>query len=214
MILPTRVIIPCSGERVGSITLILYFAKRLQASMPCLGQRSQASRNEINRKIVIGRACLHASAKIRLETRSSGKLLHRRSGNFSLGPKWARQVVDSNIISCQGFSGVTESSISSAPSLSHLAEYASTVLWVGVFWFAYRMLSQTNDRESQGRECETCGGSGYVECFCTRWSDGDRRGCSSCGGSLQTACHSCGGGGTAVPILGKVYIKNEKDYGM
>lgn len=146
--------------------------------------------------------------------RGSGFPGHRIRGNSPVDVRELRQTHPNTENVCKSFSGTSEASIDSVSSLTHLSEYASIVLWAGVFWLGYRLFSQMNESEPHGRECETCGGSGYVECFCTRWSDGDRRGCSSCGGSLQTVCHSCGGGGTAVPILGKVYIKDEKDYRM
>jgi len=184
--------------------------------MPCLGRGIHASRNEkINLNHHISTALPFSLALEKPPSQTgSRKLLHRRSGIYSPGSKWAKQVLERRLISCEGFSGIPDPSIGSALSLNDLAGYASTLLWAGVFWFAYKSISQTTNNEPQGRECETCGGSGYVECFCTRWSDGDRQGCSSCGGSLQKVCHSCRGGGTAVPILGKVYIKDEKDYGM
>ena len=70
-------------------------------------------------------------------------------------------------------------------------------------------------REANGMECETCGGSGQEPCIvCTRWSDAgtDSSGCSACAGSRRTACHSCRGGGTKVPITAKLYIKPEAEY--
>lgn len=184
--------------------------------MPCLGQSRLITRNnEINHGLQksIVQFCLWPSAKSFAGEHGAGKLLHRRSGNSRLGLKQLKQISNNQLCTCQSFSGIQEPSISSLNDASHLTGI-SLVLWAGVFWFAYRLLLQMNDSESHGRECETCGGSGYVECFCTRWSDGDSKGCSSCGGSLQTVCHSCRGGGTAVPILGKVYIKDEKDYRM
>ena len=54
-------------------------------------------------------------------------------------------------------------------------------------------------RSEQQQECPKCGGTGFVECFCTRWSDGDG-GCGSCRGTGRMVCNACGGGGTAVPI--------------
>ena len=86
------------------------------------------------------------------------------------------------------------------------------VAWSFVLFYAYSVLVPQSPRKEGERACETCGGTGVVECFCTRWSDGDARGCGSCGGSLNAACHSCRGGGTAVPIEARVLIRSEKDY--
>lgn len=63
--------------------------------------------------------------------------------------------------------------------------------------------------EAQGRrECETCGGTGRIRCICTKWSDRDV-GCGACDGTGLMECTSCGGGGNAVPIEAKVYIKSQ-----
>jgi hypothetical protein len=97
------------------------------------------------------------------------------------------------------------------PDDSSIATTVQGVAWVSALLYAYTVLApQTAARDE--RACETCGGSGYVECFCTRWSDGDDRGCGSCGGSLNTVCKSCRGGGTAVPIEARVLIRREEDY--
>ncbi len=85
--------------------------------------------------------------------------------------------------------------------------------WASVGLYAYNIVASRGPATKEGEQmCETCGGTGYVECFCTRWSDGDARGCGSCGGSLHAQCHSCRGGGTAVPIEARVLIRNEKEY--
>lgn len=85
--------------------------------------------------------------------------------------------------------------------------------WAGAGLYAYNVLASRGPATKDGeRMCDTCGGTGYVECFCTRWSDGDARGCGSCGGSLHAQCHSCRGGGTAVPIEARVLIRSEKEY--
>lgn len=93
-----------------------------------------------------------------------------------------------------------------------LSQLASAAAWMAVAWLGYKLALEQQQGENSQRECETCGGTGLVECFCTRWSDGDRSGCGTCGGTRQMVCHSCRGGGTAVPIQAKVYIKTEKDY--
>ncbi|KAI8109650.1 hypothetical protein M9434_000930 [Picochlorum sp. BPE23] len=107
---------------------------------------------------------------------------------------------------------VLDVSDSATSSIMLAGQIASALAWTAVAWIGYQLVLQSGNGEPGARECETCGGTGVVDCFCTRWSDGDSRGCGTCGGSLKMACSSCGGGGTAVPILGKVYIKDEKDY--
>ncbi len=68
---------------------------------------------------------------------------------------------------------------------------------------------QAPAEEEPRRECETCGGTGLVECWCSRWSDGDG-GCSTCRGSGRMVCASCRGGGTAVPVKARIYIDNRR----
>ncbi|KAK9854169.1 hypothetical protein WJX84_001306 [Apatococcus fuscideae] len=69
---------------------------------------------------------------------------------------------------------------------------------------------QSREDSSDGmRECPTCGGSGTVECVCTRWRDGDV-GCGICGGSGRMTCQSCKGGGTGVPIAARMYIQRDQ----
>ena len=63
----------------------------------------------------------------------------------------------------------------------------------------------------QGRRgCPTCSGTGHVTCFCTRWeNDASDVGCGTCRGSRRMTCAACRGGGTAVPIEAKLYIRSE-----
>ncbi|PSC72336.1 DCN1 2 [Micractinium conductrix] len=84
--------------------------------------------------------------------------------------------------------------------------------WSGVAWMGARLLMQQQQSqadEGPRPECESCGGSGTVECWCSRWSDGDG-GCSTCRGSGRMVCSSCRGGGTAVPIEARIVIRNER----
>ncbi|CAO2042000.1 unnamed protein product [Urochloa humidicola] len=61
--------------------------------------------------------------------------------------------------------------------------------------------------------CATCGGTGKVACFCSRWSDGDV-GCRSCAGSGRAPCRSCrgsgGGGGTGRRALVRVAVRAQR----
>lgn len=61
----------------------------------------------------------------------------------------------------------------------------------------------TQDGMEQRNACPVCQGTGFEECMCTRWSDGDV-GCSSCSKTGYMRCRGCGGGGKAVPLLVKV----------
>lgn len=86
--------------------------------------------------------------------------------------------------------------------------------WAGVAIYALTVFSgrgkeQPEDGPPQ-RECEVCEGTGYVACWCNRWSDGSAGGCSTCSGSGRMVCSSCRGGGTAVPIKARVYIDNQR----
>lgn len=74
---------------------------------------------------------------------------------------------------------------------------------------AFMLLNQQDMAPEQNRQhrnaepCPVCQGTGYEECMCTRWSDGDV-GCSSCSKTGYMRCRGCGGGGRAVPLLVKV----------
>ena len=83
------------------------------------------------------------------------------------------------------------------------ASLAAGVLWLAVEdWRAGR----TRAEQESGEPCANCGGTGVVDCMCTRWSDGDA-GCGSCGYTTKTACTACGGGGNASPIA--LYIRRD-----
>lgn len=97
----------------------------------------------------------------------------------------------------------------STPLVLQLAPAAAWTL-VGVMALRVFMGEQQAPAEEESRrECESCGGSGLVECWCSRWSDGDG-GCSTCRGSGRMICASCRGGGTAVPIKARIYIDNRR----
>lgn len=106
--------------------------------------------------------------------------------------------------------------VSDAPSVVTLVgQVASAGAWALAAWMGYQVaIQQDVTRQSGEKECEVCHGTGYVECFCTRWSDsaGDKSGCGTCRGSRRMSCTGCGGGGTGVPIEARVYIKSEKKY--
>ena len=70
-------------------------------------------------------------------------------------------------------------------------------------------LLQSQPDDGPRQECDTCHGSGTVECWCSRWSDDDR-GCSTCRGSGRMVCSSCRGGGTAVPIEARLIIRKDQ----
>lgn len=96
-------------------------------------------------------------------------------------------------------------------ALPMLAQLAVPAAWtvVGVVALRVFMGDQQKQSEPGQQECSTCGGTGTVECWCSRWSDGDG-GCSTCGGSKRMVCSSCRGGGTAVPIEARIQIRNER----
>ena len=52
-----------------------------------------------------------------------------------------------------------------------------------------------------------CGGSGYSECLCTRWSDGDSASCPTCRGSGRSVCERCRGGGTMSPVFQPIRVR-------
>lgn len=113
------------------------------------------------------------------------------------------------VISSQFGFGATQDATTSL--IVFLGQLASASAWMAVAYLGYKLALQ-QEQPSSGPECETCGGTGLVDCFCTRWNDGDRSGCGACHGTMKIACHSCRGGGTAVPIKAKVYISDERDY--
>jgi hypothetical protein len=114
------------------------------------------------------------------------------------------------LTTCSSFGGLTE-----GPSLVNIVgQITSATAWVGAAYMAYQLVLQNEASTTPRKECERCNGTGYVECFCSRWSDAssDKTGCSSCSGTKKMRCSSCGGGGTTSPIEAKLYIKPEKDY--
>jgi len=107
---------------------------------------------------------------------------------------------------------ITRTTRMTTTALPDLSVVVQGLAWTSVGLYAYSLASRGPVLKEGEQACETCGGTGFVACFCTRWSDGDTRGCASCGGSLHAHCHSCRGGGTAVPIEARVLIKSEKKY--
>lgn len=102
--------------------------------------------------------------------------------------------------------------LATSPSeATFLIQAASAVAWTSAVFMAGRLfLGQQSQAEEEPRqECESCKGTGYVECWCSRWSDDDS-GCGTCRGSGMMVCSSCRGGGTSVPILAKLVIRNER----
>ncbi|KAH0466528.1 uncharacterized protein LOC110114691 [Dendrobium catenatum] len=70
-----------------------------------------------------------------------------------------------------------------------------------------RLLPPMSGRGSP--RCPTCKGTGRVDCFCSRWSDGDV-GCRTCAGSGRMACNSCGGSGTGRPIPARISVRSDR----
>lgn len=58
--------------------------------------------------------------------------------------------------------------------------------------------------------CPKCGGTGKVECMCTRWSDGDV-GCPACEWTGWAPCNNCGGGGLKRPLTADLYARTDDD---
>jgi hypothetical protein len=81
-------------------------------------------------------------------------------------------------------------------------------VWVVARWLLLTSLGVQQERsESEADvECPTCGGTGYIECICTRWSDGDA-GCGTCQGTLKMTCNGCGGTGTGIPLTARVMAR-------
>lgn len=95
---------------------------------------------------------------------------------------------------------------SSGSSFQAMQQMASGLGFaIGALWIGSEFLKdQQRASEQNQQECVTCSGTGFVDCMCSRWSDGDT-GCGTCRGSGKMVCHHCGGGGTAVPISAKLY---------
>ncbi|KAL2927070.1 Chaperone protein DnaJ [Bienertia sinuspersici] len=55
-----------------------------------------------------------------------------------------------------------------------------------------KLVMDQNPMANPFLRCPSCNGSGWVSCFCSRWSDGDV-GCHTCRGSGRAACPKCGG---------------------
>lgn len=84
----------------------------------------------------------------------------------------------------------------------------STAVALGAWYLldnkASTFLEQDKIDRMRSEPCPRCDGRGYERCVCSRWSDGDESGCSSCAKTGYMRCRSCGGGGTAVPLLATV----------
>lgn len=72
--------------------------------------------------------------------------------------------------------------------------------------FAARAWGQVEQPDSHLPECPRCEGTGFTDCLCTRWSDGDT-GCSACRGSGRMPCPNCGGGGRATPLRQELTVR-------
>lgn len=78
-------------------------------------------------------------------------------------------------------------------------------------WDELVAVNRRPPRDDGAIACGSCNGTGYVDCFCTRWDyssleseDGARKstkGCTKCRGSRKEPCSKCGGGGLLVPML-------------
>lgn len=86
-----------------------------------------------------------------------------------------------------------------------VSQLATTAAVCGAAFMLLREqpLPEQDRLDSRSQPCPVCNGSGYEECLCSRWSDGDR-GCNGCNATGYMRCRGCGGGGTAVPLLVKV----------
>eukprot|EP00891_Asterochloris_glomerata_P009456 jgi/Astpho2/9456/Aster-01714 len=93
-------------------------------------------------------------------------------------------------------------------SIRGLINMASAAALIVAAWW-YLSTAQPSRSERQ-QECPKCGGTGFVECFCSRWSDNDA-GCGSCRGTGRMVCNACGGGGTAVPIKATLPAQTRND---
>jgi hypothetical protein len=99
-------------------------------------------------------------------------------------------------------------SFGGASSLSSFSSLASA-LGFSIAALLYFRSNQVDQTDSQLPECPRCEGTGFTECVCTRWSDGDF-GCSSCHGTGKMPCPGCGGGGRATPLRQEITVR-ERD---
>ncbi|BBN16276.1 hypothetical protein MPTK1_7g04940 [Marchantia polymorpha subsp. ruderalis] len=76
-------------------------------------------------------------------------------------------------------------------------------------WAIKSIMDAENEKPMAGgySRCPTCNGSRRVPCLCNRWSDKDV-GCSTCSGSGQMRCNSCGGSGTGRPLPVQIQATN------
>lgn len=75
--------------------------------------------------------------------------------------------------------------------------------------FAARAWGNVEQPDSSLPECPRCEGTGFTDCLCTRWSDGDT-GCSACRGSGRMPCPGCGGGGRATPLRQELTVRADE----
>ncbi|KAG2483883.1 hypothetical protein HYH03_017277 [Edaphochlamys debaryana] len=91
-------------------------------------------------------------------------------------------------------------------TISTISQLATTsALAVGAFMLLNQptRLPEQDRLDHNSEPCPVCHGSGYEECLCSRWSDGDA-GCGSCSKTGYMRCRGCGGGGKAVPLMVRV----------
>lgn len=159
-------------------------------------------------------AQLPSASKMRVVSLGSLPGIRKNIRPSQIKPLSTRPSRTKRIYSLSGLSYGLESP---QTTVSFIGQIASSCLWAFAAYLGYKLKLEQDEinRNQDKRACETCGGTGYVDCIiCRRWSDAgdDSSGCNSCHATGKTQCHSCRGGGTAVPIEAKVYIKRERDY--
>lgn len=91
---------------------------------------------------------------------------------------------------------------------------------IGIYLLVDEMVLRKKTSTNE-RSCGSCGGTGYIDCFCTKWDFSavspnrleSRQGCGNCRGSLKEKCPSCNGKGGLPVELKPAMIRKRVDDG-
>lgn len=169
-------------------------------SATCASQPSCKACSNISRSAVLPSPAHLAASRLQLPARPhrAGRIPTTASGMAA-----AAAFLPAPLAAISGGFGAG----SSSSGLGSSSTIASIVGCSLAFLFYLRSM-QVEQTDSNLPECPRCEGTGFTECVCTRWSDGDV-GCASCRGTGKAVCPSCGGGGHATPIRQEVHVHRD-----
>jgi len=148
---------------------------------------------------------INAHASCNTCVRSSNAFLTNTNKQVLLANKSYRtRPCPKNIICAGGFAVGGSVSHDAIPLLNYIGAA------VGVALVARELTKEKADaRSDETDNCPKCGGSGFEECLCSRWSDDDC-GCNTCHGSGRMTCYGCRGGGKRSPVLLDIRVEGRR----